>query len=64
MKNRKIEVFLRTTVIFTVIMMCVIFLLVSFCEIYENIRFIAYGEYKNAIEITESGVRILDFYIG
>lgn len=64
MKNRKIKVFLRTTVIFTVIMMCVIFLLVSFCEIYENIRFIAYGEYKNAIEVTESGVRILDFYIG
>lgn len=64
MKNRKIKVFLRTTVIFTVIMMCIIFLLLSFCKIYENIRFIAYGEYKNAIEVTENSVRILDFYIG
>lgn len=64
MRKEKIKVFLRTTVIFTVVIMCLIFGFMSFCEIYENIRYIAYGEYKNAIELTEEGIRILDFTIG
>lgn len=64
MRKEKIKVFLRTTIVFTVVMMCLIFGLMSFCKIYENIRYIAYGEYKNAIELTEEGIRILDFVIG
>ena len=64
MRKEKIKVFLRTTTVFTVVMMCLIFSFISFCEIYENIRYIAYGEYKSAIELTEEGIRILDFVIG
>ena len=60
----KIKVFLRTTVVFTVIILCLIFAVISFCEIYENVRYIGYGEYKKAVEVTEEGIRILDFLIG
>lgn len=64
MRKEKIKVFLRTTVVFTVVMMCLIFGFMAFCRSYENIRRIAYGEYKNAVELTEDGIRILDFVIG
>lgn len=64
MKKQKIKIFLRTTIICTVVIMCIIFLLFSVCRIYENIRYIAYGEYKNAVEVTKDSIRILDFFIG
>ena len=64
MRRNKITVFLRTMTITTVIMICLIFAILSICKIYENIRYIGYGEYKNAIEITEENIRILDFTIG
>jgi hypothetical protein len=47
-----------------VVIACVIFAAVSICEIYENIRYIGYGEYTDAIEITEEKIRILDFTVG
>ena len=31
------------------------------CLSYENIVKTAFGEYKNAVEISEKGIRILDF---
>jgi len=64
MRKNKIKVFLRTMVIATVVIICFIFAFLSICKIYENIRYIGYGEYKNAIEITEENIRILDFTIG
>ena len=48
----------------TVIIICLIFAVLAVCEIYENIRYIGYGEYKDAIEITEENIRILDFTMG
>lgn len=64
MNKKQIKTFLRTTAVSSVIIACVFFSLFAFCEIYENIRYIGYGEYKNAIELTEDGIRILDFVIG
>lgn len=64
MRKNKIKVFFRTMTVTTVIIICLIFAVLSVCEIYENIRYIGYGEYKNAIEITEENIRILDFTIG
>lgn len=33
------------------------------CKAYESIRFIGFGEYKNAIEISKEKIKILDFEI-
>jgi hypothetical protein len=62
MKN-KIIVFLRSLTVSSVVIICLVCGALAVCEIYENIRFIGYGEYKNAVEITEDGIRILDFLI-
>ena len=64
MRKNKIKVFFRTMTVTTVIVICLIFAALAVCEIYENIRYIGYGEYKDAIEITEENIRILDFTIG
>ena len=64
MKKKQITVFFRTMFLSTVIMLCIILGSLSIGKIYENIRYVAYGEYKSAIELTEEGIRILDFYIG
>lgn len=62
--KKQLRIFLRTTVLWLVFLLCIIFAALSVCEIYENIRYTVYGEYKNAVELTEDGIRILDFLIG
>ena len=64
MKKRQISLFFRSMFLSTVIIFCIIFGSLSVAKIYENIRYVAYGEYKSAVEFTDDGIRILDFYIG
>ncbi len=59
----KIKVFLRTTAISSVILLSVVFGSIGVCKAYENIRLVGFGEYKNAIEISKTGIRVLDFEI-
>ena len=64
MKKRQISVFFRTVFLSTVVLLCIILGFTAIAKSYENIRYVAYGEYKNAVELTDDGLRILDFYIG
>ena len=40
---------------------CVLFGFLGVCIAYENIVRTAFGEYKNAVEISKDGIRILDY---
>ena len=57
------KTFFRTTVIGTIIALSIIFGSISIAKAYENIKLVAFGEYKKAVELTENGIRILDFLI-
>lgn len=59
----KFKVFLRTTAISSVVLLSVVFGSIGVCKAYENIRLVGFGEYKNAIEISKTGIRVLDFEI-
>ena len=57
------KLFLRTTLIGTVISLNIIFGCLAVTTAYENIMQTAYGEYKKAVELTDDGIRILDYII-
>lgn len=59
----KFKVFLRTTAISSVVLLSIVFGSIGVCKAYENIRLVGFGEYKNAIEISKTGIRVLDFEI-
>ena len=61
--KEKLKIFLRTAVLGTVISLSLILGGLSVFKAYENIRFVGFGEYKKAVEITENSIRILDFTI-
>lgn len=44
--------------------MCLVFGWLGIAAAYENTVQVAFGEYRQAIEITDEQVRILDFVIG
>ena len=58
---QKNSILLRTVYITTTIFLCLIFGIYGLFSAYKNIRRLAYGEYRNAIEITEEEIKILDF---
>ena len=60
---RNLRTFLRSFYISSVVVFCLILGFVGVTKAYENIRLIAYGEYKNAIEIENGKLRIFDFYL-
>ncbi|MBQ0083960.1 MAG: hypothetical protein KBS52_04270 [Clostridiales bacterium] len=41
----------------------ILLLIFGICRVYENMQQLSYGNYVNAVEITENGIRILDFNI-
>ncbi len=61
MQNKGI--FIRTVVLSSVIFLNLFLFVCGICICYQNIRLEGYGEYKNAAEITDDGIRILDFNI-
>ena len=56
------SLFLRTVYLSTVVVFCLIFGFLGVAKAYENIRLIAFGEYRNAIEIEDGKIKILDFF--
>lgn len=60
-KNRKL--FFRSFKITTILLFCICLLTFGCFKAYEGMQKIGYGEYKNAIEISNTEFRILDFIL-
>ncbi len=61
--KRNIKTYFRTFYISLVIIMCLCFGWIGISAAYENTVQTAFGEYRQAIEITDGKLRILDFVI-
>lgn len=61
--KRQTQTYFRTFYISLVIILCFCLGWIGISTAYENTVQIAFGEYKDAIELTENGLRILDFVI-
>lgn len=61
MKNKAFKTFLRSFYLSSVVVFCLIFAFYGISEAYKNIRRIGFGEYRNAIEIGDGKLEILDF---
>ncbi len=59
MQNSK--VFLRTVYITSVILLCLFLGSYGAFKAYESMRRIAFGEYRNAVEITQDEIKIFDY---
>jgi len=59
----KKSLFLRTVRLSSVVIFCIIFGFLGVAEAYKNIRLVAYGEYRNAIEFEKDSIKIFDFVI-
>lgn len=58
---QKSNILLRTVYITTTILLCLFFGFYGVFSAYKNIRQLAFGEYRKAVEITEEEIKILDF---
>lgn len=61
--KRQTKTFFRTFYISFIIIMCLTFGWLGVSTAYENTVQVAFGEYRQAIEITRGKIRILDFEI-
>lgn len=61
--KRQAKTYFRSFYISLVVILCICLGWIGISTAYENIIQIAFGEYKDAIEITTEGIRILDFII-
>ena len=61
MKKKNITTFLRTAYISSIVTLCIIFAVYGVFEAYKNIRRIGFGEYRNALELENGRLEILDF---
>lgn len=61
--KRQTKTYFRTLYITLIILLCVSLGWIGISAAYENTVFIAYGEYKSAIEVSKDSIRILDFII-
>ncbi len=60
---RSKNVFWRTVFLSGVIFFNLVMLIAGISTAYENIRSVFYGEYVEAVEVTDKEIRILDFHI-
>jgi hypothetical protein len=60
MKN-SIKRFFRAFYLTSVIIFCILIGFFGISEAYKNIRLVAFGEYRDAIEINEDGIFIFDY---
>lgn len=61
--KRQTKTYIRSFYISLVIILCLCLGWIGISTSYEKTVQIAYGEYKDAIEITNDSIRILDFVI-
>ena len=57
------KIFLRSFFISLVVVFCIGVGFFGVAEAYENIRLVAFGEYRRAIEIKEDKIMIFDYEI-
>ncbi len=55
--------FLRKMVVSAVVTACILFGFMAACKAYSEIRKIGFGEYTNAIEKKEDGLKFFDYKI-
>ena len=55
--------FLRSLFLSAVVVFCMIFGFLFTAKAYENIRLVAFGEYRKAVEITGDKIMIFDYEI-
>ena len=60
---KKTRLFFKSFYLSSLILFCLTIGLTGIGKAYENTRQIGFGEYKRAIELTDDGIRILDFEI-
>ena len=55
------KLFFKSFYLSLVIAACIFIFCFGIGKTYENIRLIGFGEYRDAVEITDASIRILDF---
>ena len=55
------KLFFKSFYLSLVIATCIFVFCFGISKTYENIQLIGFGEYKEAVEITSTSIRILDF---
>ena len=60
---RSVKLFFRSAIITAVVLSCIAAVFLGICKSYEAIRQVSFGQERKAVEITDEGVRILDFTI-
>ncbi len=61
--KKNYRLFFRSFYLSSVIMFCILFAVFGIARAYKNTVQIGFGQYKDAFEITDEGIRILDFHI-
>lgn len=62
MRKTEFNIFIRSFVVSNLVLLCPLFLLSAVSVAYQNIRYMAFGETKQAITLLADGtVKILDF---
>lgn len=61
--KRQTKTYFRTFYISWIVIMCLVLGWLGVATAYENTVQIAFGEYRQAIEISDEQIRILDFVI-
>lgn len=59
-QNKK---FFRSLFFSLIIIFNIFIFALGVCTVYENMQLINFGKYVNAIEISDSGIKILDFFL-
>lgn len=60
-KRKNFKTFFRTFYLSSVLLFCILTAVFGISLAYENTMITGFGEYKKAVEITDSHIRILDF---
>ena len=63
MKKRNLKIFFRASFITAVVLFYIAAVFLGVCKSWEGIRQVSYGEETPAVEISEKGIRILDFQL-
>ncbi len=61
--KESIKIFLRSAVITAVVLSCIAAVFLGIAKSYEAIQKISFGREQKAVEVTDEGIRILDFKI-
>ena len=61
--KRSVKIYIRTVRYSSLVIICLMMAFFGMAKAYENIRLVAYGEYRNAIEIDKDGITFFDYEI-